>query len=104
MKKPLEELIDMTKDGWYTVEVGVEGGSITYGTIYANTWKELELKAEKENVTLKEEIVALKAKIKEPIADPKLGFDKEKKEMSKEDYNKLSNWQKIAVKNGLPLV
>ena len=101
-KKTLEELIDMSKDGYYTVEVVVEGGSFSYGTIYANTWKELELKAEKENVTLKEEIVTLKAKIKEPIADPKLGFEKGKKE----DINlsKLSTYERIALKNNLPLV
>lgn len=107
-KKTLEELIDMSKDGWYTVEVGVEGGEFTYGAIYANTWKELDFKAENfkaredEIVTLKAEVEALKLKIKEPISDPKLGL--ENNVVEEIDTTKLSNFERIALRNKLPIV
>lgn len=100
-QKKLEELIDLTKNGYYTIEVYVENGAFTYGTIFSNTWKELEFKANESVEALKLEIEELKLKLKEPVANPKLGDVTINEKL---DYSKMSAFERIARKNNLPIV
>ena len=103
-KKSIEDLVDLSKDGYYTIEVGVEGGVISYGAVYANTWKELDL-AMAELETLRAEKVEMEAKIEElnqtvlaePVTDSTQGQAEEV------DFSKMSNIEKIAYKNKINL-
>jgi len=102
-KKTLEELIDLSQDGWYTVEVGVEGGEISYGAVYANTWKDLDLKIT-ELETLKAEKETLEAKIEElnatvlaaPVTEQTEGAIVKEETV---DLSKLSNYEKVLRRN-----
>lgn len=53
-----------------------------------------------ENEALKAEVAALKVKLSEPIAEPKLK-DEESKPV---DFSKLSNYEKAAMRKGLPIL
>ena len=53
-----------------------------------------------ENEALKAEVAALKVKLSEPIAEPKLK-DEEPKPV---DFSKLSNYEKAALRKGLPIL
>jgi len=53
-----------------------------------------------ENEALKAEVAALKVKLSEPIAEPKLK-DEEPKPV---DFSKLSNYEKAAMRKGLPIL
>jgi len=53
-----------------------------------------------ENESLKAEVAALKVKLSEPIAEPKLK-DEEPKPV---DFSKLSNYEKAALRKGLPIL
>jgi len=102
-KKTLEELIDLSQDGWYTVEVGVEGGEISYGAVYANTWKDLDLKIT-ELETLKAEKIALEAKVEElnatvlaaPVTEQTEGAIVKEETV---DLSKLTNYEKVLRRN-----
>lgn len=99
--------IDFSQDGYWMIEVGVENGEPVYGSIMANTYKEMKFKVEnfeakeQEIVDLKKEVEELKAKIKEPIAEPRLGSEEEEEIV---DLSKLSNYERIARKNGIQIV
>ena len=102
--KSIEELVDLNKDGYYTVEVFVEGGAITYGTVYANTWKELDLKME-ELETLRKEKTDLEAKVEElnatVLAEPVTDSTEGTETKTEVDVTKLSNYEKVLYRNGL---
>lgn len=117
VEKSLNDLIDLSKDGYYTIEVGVEAGKIKFGAVYASTYKELELskeefnKLKEEKANLEKEVVELKNKIKEPIVDPELGFNKSKETINDDEYFSEANikkygrnYLKLAKRNNLPLV
>jgi len=44
----LREIIDVTKDGSYTIEISVSNGEIVWGTLYTNTYQNLMLEKEEE--------------------------------------------------------
>lgn len=100
--------INFESDGYHYIEVSVEGGEPTWAVLSSSTYKEIKFNHENfkktidETVSLKKEIEALKKKIKEPVTDPKLGFETEKEE--EVDLSKLSNFERIARKNNLPVV
>lgn len=98
----IDELIDLTKDGFYSIEVSVEKGKITYGAVYSSSYKELEFKAEEK---FKAEKAELEKKIEElnntilanPINEVELETTEEV------DFSKLSNIEKIALRNKIKL-
>jgi hypothetical protein len=54
-KNRLADLVDLTKDGEYTISLTVSEGQIKYGNVYANTYQNLMMKAVEENETKVEE-------------------------------------------------
>jgi hypothetical protein len=89
----LKDIIDMSKKGDYTIQISVDDkGTVTFGTVYANTFQNLLLE-EEEKVNLKLEkltegyesiIEALKVGETKVIEKPEV-----KKELTRADYLKL---------------
>ena len=47
-KQRISDIIDLSKNGNYTLEISVSDGAITYGTLYTNTYQNLMLEKETE--------------------------------------------------------
>jgi hypothetical protein len=88
LNKSLSELIPTDVDGTYQLEVYVSGGAISFGTLYAWTYKDLQLKAIVEKYEeMSKEVVKLKEQLEKPIGAPvfdKLSDHSNKK--SKKDF------------------
>ena len=91
LDKSLKELLDLSKNGEYSVMVSVYDGKVSYGAI--SSWQEIKL-------SMEEEIKKLKEKLSQPIADPILTDKKEIEGHAKE----LTVYQKIIKRRGLPEV
>lgn len=100
--KKLSELIDLTQDGYFTVELMVENGAISFGNIWSNTFKELELKAEEKFAAEKKELEAKIAELKKaPIAEPVSNEDATVEVEPEVDLSKLTPIQRLAAQRGL---
>jgi hypothetical protein len=86
-------------DGSYSIEVYVNNGVVTYGTMYAYTYKDLELSQQKV-IELNAEVEKLKA---EPLVKP-VNVVKEVSnlnKLSKEDVKKMNNLEYQLIRHGL---
>lgn len=103
-EKKLSELVDLEKDGYYTIEVMVEKGKVSYGAVYSSSYKELELKAEEkfkaEKEELKKKIEQLENTVISEAAQEEAAAQEEEEEV---DFNKLTNIEKIAMRNKIKL-
>lgn len=97
LDKTIREVIPTNADGTYQLEVYVSEGKISFGTLYAYTYKDMKfdklveefesLKQEKES--LNSEVENLKAEVKKPIAAPvftQFNGEDGKPKMSKEVF------------------
>lgn len=86
--KTISELIPTDVDGTYELEVYVSNGQITFGTLYAWTYKDLQLsKVVEDFEALKDENKKLKEDLNKPIGAPVFSTLKEEKEKKrKEDF------------------
>jgi hypothetical protein len=98
--KPLSELIDMSKDGSYTLEIVVEAGAIKSSEIKSKAQLMAETASQETITKLNEEIEALKVKLSEPIAEPVLNDNKKVVGEARE----ITLYEKIATRKGLPIV
>jgi len=96
--KPLSELIDVTKDGNYTIEVSVKDGAIATSEI--KTKSELMAEHTTEIDALKAEIEALKVKLSEPIAEPVLTDSTD----TSGDFKELTVYERVARRKGIATV
>ena len=101
--KTLAEIVDLTKDGEYSIDVTVQGGKIVSADVESaqdlvNSQMMAEQKS-KLDLALAE-IEVLKKKLELPIGEPHLGFEKEKLT----EVTAFSNYEKIARRNNLPIV
>lgn len=99
--KSIKDLVDLSQDGYYTIEFSVEGGEVAYGSLYTNQWKELDLKME-ELEALKTELDALKkenVKLSETVlAKPAEQVVSKTVEV---DLSKMSEYEKRCYKLGI---
>ena len=97
LDKTIREVIPTDSDGTYQLEVYVSEGKITFGTLYAYTYKDMkfdklieEFETLKESkVSLDEEVEKLKAEVKKPVAAPiftQFGGEEGKPKVTKQDF------------------
>lgn len=111
--KKLGDLIDLTKNGQYMIEVMVADGKMEYGQISSMT--EIKMKSDfeseidtlkkgfdTERQTLEAEITSLKEKLSESIAEPVLTDKENSNDVNVEKT--LSHYEKIINRRNLPKV
>lgn len=100
LDKSLRELLDLSKNGEYSVMVSVYDGKVEYGSISA--WTEIKMKADhdKEVEELNNKIKDLEEKLSEPITDPQLTDVED----TKGEVRELSVYERIAKRKGIPTV
>jgi len=97
LNKTLSELIPVDSDGTYQLEVYVSEGKISFGTLYAYTYKDLKFDKlvedyetlKQEKVELDNEVEKLKAEVKKPVSNPvftQFNGSTEKNKISKTDF------------------
>ena len=99
LDKTIRELIPTDANGTYQLEVYVDGGSISFGTLYAYTYNDLKLanlveefesmKIEKENLAA--EVVTLKAEVEKPVTKAVFTEISEKKHKGEEKVEFKNN-------------
>jgi len=99
MDKKIVDLLDLTVDSEYYLYISVKDGQVQYGDLQSYKQLRLTKEVEDEIETLNKKIKELEEKLEEPISDPKLG-DEKKDEV---DESKLSTYEKVARRKGLPI-
>lgn len=78
-KNRISDIVDLTKDGDYTINLEVYDGEITWGSLYTSTWENLLLAEETKTTEAVDELtLAFETKIK--LAETKLSDEAEKYE------------------------
>lgn len=78
--KTIEDLIDLSRDGYYTIEITVEDGKIIYGNVYASTFTEL---SDKEIKKVSKEVDKLKKAYDVKLAEVKKAMEAKLHDLSK---------------------
>lgn len=78
--KTIEDLIDLSQDGYYTIEITVEDGKIVYGNVYASTFTEL---SDKEIKKVSKEVDKLKKAYDVKLAEVKKAMEAKLNDLSK---------------------
>ena len=113
MDKPINQIVDLTKDGQYNIMVVVENGAITEAGIEMEISQDLNFsKVEKIDVSkFEKEIADLKIKLSEaekqlikPIAKPDFGNAPIKTFFTKDEMNKMTPYEKLAIQKGFRVI
>jgi len=100
LDKSLNELLDLTKNGEYSVMVSVQDGKISYGAI--SSWQEIRMASEvnTEVEALNAKIAELEQKLSEPITDPLLTDST----ITSGEVKELTVYEKVAKRKGIQAV
>jgi len=96
LDKSLNELLDLTKNGDYSVMVSVQDGKVSYGAI--SSWTEIRMASEVD--ALQAKIAELEQKLSEPIAEPKLTDST----ITSGDVKELTVYERVAKRKGIKTV
>jgi hypothetical protein len=79
--KSIADLVDLSQNGAYTIEVYVEDGKISYGAVYSSTYKELQLS---QHTSFSSQLDEVKQAYEAQLSAQKADFDKKLEEIGKE--------------------
>lgn len=79
-EKTIEDLIDLSQDGYYTIEISVENGKIVFGNVYSSTITEL---SDKEIKKVSKEVDKLKKAYDVKLAEVKKAMEAKLHDLSK---------------------
>lgn len=79
-EKTIEDLIDLSQDGYYTIEISVENGKIVFGNVYSSTITEL---SDKEIKKVSKEVDKLKKAYDVKLAEVKKAMEAKLNDLSK---------------------
>jgi hypothetical protein len=98
MEKRLKEFVPTDKQGSYTITVDVDSeGNYVWGSV--SSWTNLKFHAEPQVEALNAKIVELEEAMKLPITEPILA-----PEVTAQDFNKMSAYEKLMYKKGVQAV